>query len=71
MTVTSASPNQLRVQLRALADSYVYFAHLTGLPESTRFSDNYIDLEPGEARELILSDPNHELTSQALRLTWA
>ena len=71
MTVTSASPNELRVQLHAPATSYVYFAHLTGLQESARLSDNYIDLEPGETRDLVIEDPVNEIEPQTLRLSWA
>ena len=71
MTVTVDNPRQLRVTLRAPVNAYVYFAHLTGTPESTRCSDNYVDLEPGETRELIVSDTVHRLTPEALKLAWA
>jgi beta-mannosidase len=70
MTITVDSPHRLRVLLRAPASGYVYFAHLTGTSESTRYSDNYVDLEPGETRELVVVDPLHEIAPQALELAW-
>jgi len=70
MTVTIDSAHQLRVQLRAPRDAYVYFAHLTGTPESTRFSDNYIDVEPGESREIVVCDPLLEIAPKDLNLAW-
>ncbi len=70
MTVNAEGPHQLRVQLRAPATAYVYFAHLTGTPESTHYSDNYVDLEPGETREIVVRDPLHHLAPQDLHLSW-
>jgi hypothetical protein len=35
-----------------------------------RYSDNYIDLQPGETREIVVHDPLHELPSASLRLSW-
>ena len=34
-------------------------------------SDNYIDLMPGELRELAVSDPVCELKPEDVRLSWA
>jgi beta-mannosidase len=68
MTVDPAGSNELRVSLRAPSDGYVYFAHLTTPSESTRFSDNYFDLEPGQTREVTLTDPRRELTPGSLSL---
>src|SRR5262249_43826458 len=61
----------LRAVLSAPADCYVYFAHLTSPHETTRFSDNYLDLEPGTRRELTVYDAEHELTPAALTPGWA
>ena len=71
MTVDAASANELRVNLGAPSDGYVYFAHLTSPSESTRFSDNYFDLEPGESREVTVTDPRRELSPGSLSLGWA
>ena len=57
MTVAALSANEARVRLQAPEGSYVYFAHMLSPSASTRFNDNYIDLQPGEARELEVCDP--------------
>jgi hypothetical protein len=61
----------LRAQLTAPADGYVYFAHLASPYESTRFSDNYLDLEPAARRELTVHDPSRDLSPELLTLGWA
>jgi len=43
-----------RVHLRA--DAYAYFVHLAHPDERVRFSDNYLELEPGEERTIELSE---------------
>jgi beta-mannosidase len=43
-----------RVHLRA--DTYAYFVHLAHPDERVRFSDNYLELEPGEERTVELSE---------------
>jgi len=70
MSVQNVSAHELRVQLRAPATGYVYFAHLTGPHETTRYSDNYIDLQPGEARDVVVTDPIHALSSESVHLGW-
>jgi hypothetical protein len=39
--------------------------------ELVRYSDNWIDLEPGEARELSVEHPQRELRASELRLGYA
>ena len=46
---------ELRVRLRA--DAYAYFVHLAHADERVRFSDNYLELEPGEERTVVLTHP--------------
>ena len=46
---------ELRVRLRA--DAYAYFVHLAHPDERVRFSDNYLELEPGEERTVVLTHP--------------
>src|SRR5205085_354805 len=60
-----------RIQLHAPATRYVYFAHVTSPHETTRFSDNYFDLLPGEAREIVANDPTRSLRAEDFRLGWA
>jgi beta-mannosidase len=71
MQAEPRGPHELRVQLEAPPTGYVYFAHLVSRYPSTRFSDNYFDLRPGEVRQLNVSDAAHELSPDALRLGWA
>jgi beta-mannosidase len=68
MSTTAAGAHELSVSLRAPSNGYVYFAHLTSPSESTRFSDNYFDLEPGETREVVATDASRELTPGSLAL---
>jgi beta-mannosidase len=48
-----AGPRDLTVRVRATG--YAYFVAVGARDERIRFSDNYIDLEPGEERTLILT----------------
>jgi beta-mannosidase len=70
MAVSRIGADEVRVQLRAPETHYVYFAHLMSPYESTRFSDNYVDLQPGEMVEIVVHDPLRELTATDLRLGW-
>ena len=49
----------------------MYFAHLTSSSGLTHFSDNYFDLEPAETREVLVTDPLHDLAPGSLGLGWA
>ena len=71
MTVDPVDAHELSVSLRAPANGYVFFAHLTSPSESAHFSDNYFDLEPGENRRVRVTDPAHELPPGTLSLGWA
>ena len=71
LSTTVVSAHELEVQLSAPANRYVYFAHLVSTHPSARFSDNYVDLRPGETRQIRVSDTSHELTPESLRLGYA
>jgi beta-galactosidase/beta-glucuronidase len=71
MRVTRLSPHTARIHLEAPSTGYVYFAHVTSPRESTRFSDNFLDLQPGETYAVDVTDPMHELHPDTLRLAWA
>ena len=43
------------------AETYAYFVHVATRDERTRYSDNYIELEPGEERTITASVPDGEL----------
>ena len=53
--VEAVDDEQLVVRLRAAA--YAYFVHVAVPDERVRYSDNYIDLEPGEERTITLTAP--------------
>jgi len=63
--------HRLRVELAAPDGAYVSFAHLHVPDEHTRYSDNYLDLEPGARHELVLSNPRHPLDPSTLHLGYA
>jgi beta-mannosidase len=71
MQIHMLSAHELDVELAAPENGYVYFAHLVSRHPSTRFSDNYIDLVPGLVRSIRVSDAEHEITPDALRLGYA
>jgi beta-mannosidase len=71
MQVHMRSAHELDVELAAPENGYVYFAHLVSRHPSTRFSDNYIDIVPGLVRTIHVSDAEHEITPDALRLGYA
>ena len=63
-------PDPLTLQVTLHAETYAYFTHLLSRDEGARFSDNYLDLQPGESREVTvrLSKPAgpESLTLRAL-----
>jgi beta-mannosidase len=71
MQVSLRDAHALEVELAAPADGYVYFAHLVSRHRTTYFSDNYVDIAPGETRTLLVTDSQHALDADALRLGWA
>jgi beta-mannosidase len=70
LSVRQVSPHELQVELRAPTDGYVIFAHLLVPVEGTRFSDNYVDLEPGETRVLTITNDAVVLESGMVTLGW-
>jgi beta-mannosidase len=50
-----------RVVVRLRADAYAYFVHVAAPDERTRYSDNYIELEPGEERTITAGIPGGAL----------
>ena len=47
-----------RLSVRLRAGAYAYFVHLAHPDERTRFSDNYLELEPAEERTVVLTHPD-------------
>jgi beta-mannosidase len=69
-TISQRGPRELRVELRAPRDAYVFFAHLLVPHEATRYSDNYLDLEPGEARTIAVTNDDVPLGPELVTLGW-
>ena len=44
------------------ADRYAYFVHLAHPDERVRFSDNYLELLPGEERRVVVSGPADDVS---------
>ncbi|HEU4323542.1 MAG TPA: glycoside hydrolase family 2 protein [Roseiflexaceae bacterium] len=68
LRATTVDEHTLSMELRCAA--YGYFVHLDVAHEATRFSDNYIDLLPGQTRTITVSNPAIPLTPDMLRLGW-
>ncbi len=43
---------------------YAYFIHLSVPDEATSFDDNYFDLEPGESRTIVVTNPRRNPSAQ-------
>jgi beta-mannosidase len=48
-------------EVRLRADAYAYFVQVAVADETIRFSDNFVELEPGEERTITLSAPIEDL----------
>jgi beta-mannosidase len=70
VTVTRTGAHRLQVELVAPADGFVYFVHLFVAQEGTRYSDNYLDLEPGERRAIEITNPTASLAPEMVTAGW-
>lgn len=70
MTITSIRPHELRVELAGAPDAYALFVHLLVPHEATRYSDNYLDLAPGEVRVVTVTNPVVRLAPETVTLGW-
>jgi beta-mannosidase len=68
--VAQNSPHELRVEIVGSQDSYLVFVHLLVPHDATRFSDNYVDLAPGETRVLTVSNDRVPLTPEMVTVGW-
>lgn len=69
MTVTPIGNHELQVDLTAALDAYAYFVHHTVPHAATRFSDNYFDLEPGEQRQVRITNAATSLSASDVTLS--
>jgi beta-mannosidase len=68
LTLTSLDEHSLRAGLTAGA--FAYFVHLSSTEDNTRFNDNYFDLQPGEAKEILIENRAAILTPDKISLGW-
>jgi beta-mannosidase len=66
--ITPTGEHELRIRLEAPA--YAYFVHLEATDEGTRFSDNYLDLEPGQERMIYVTNETRTLVAKNIKLRW-
>ena len=55
-----------RLEARLLSEQFAYFVHLSTGLETTAFSDNYFDLEPGVAHTITVSDAHTDLRPEQI-----
>jgi beta-mannosidase len=60
--------HQLLVRLEA--PIYAYFVNLEVPHEATRFSDNYVDLVPGEKREILVTNEQRQIRPEMVHVRW-
>src|SRR5215217_6032597 len=60
--------HELSVHLTAPA--YAYFVHFETSDETLRLSDNYFDLEPGEERNIAVTNVERPLTPEMIKVRW-
>jgi len=68
MTITQTNAQELRVHLRA--PGYAFFVHLKVPVDQTKLDDNYFDMEPGEERSIVISNPVTALAPNMVTLGW-
>jgi beta-mannosidase len=66
--ITHTGEHELQVRLESPA--YAYFVHLEIPHEATRFSDNYLDLEPGRRRTISVTNEKRELEPENIKVSW-
>jgi beta-mannosidase len=66
--ITRTEEHELQVRLEAPA--YAYFVHLEIPAEATRFSDNYLDLEPGQGCTISVTNEKRELKPENIKVRW-
>ncbi len=66
--ITPTGEHELRIHLEAPA--YAYFVHLKVPDEATRFSDNYLDLEPGQERTISVTNQKRALEPENIKVRW-
>ncbi len=68
--VTTSQVDNHTVDVRLVASNYAYYVHLIVNVEGTRFSDNYLDLLPGEQCSVRVTNETQEVHPQDVAVRW-
>lgn len=66
VNVIETGPDRATIDIRA--DRYAYFVHVPTPAPGVRFSDNYLDLRPGEPREIEVRGLTADVPASSLRV---
>jgi beta-mannosidase len=68
--MTRRGEHEVAATLTAPADGYCWFVHLRHPEPTVRYSDNYIDLAPGESVTVVARDDTMALDPEAFTVAW-
>jgi beta-mannosidase len=64
------NPGERELVLRLRADAYAYFVEVGVADERVRYSDNFIEFEPGEERRITIQHPDAAIGIEDVMLRW-
>lgn len=67
---TRLSDHELEVTLTAPDDGYCWFVHLQRPVAATRYSDNYVDLAPGQSKTITVRDRTTMIDPDEITVGW-
>ena len=70
VTASVAQRDERTLDITLRTDGHAHFVHLLALGAGLRYSDNYIDLLPGEERTLTVSAEERALTPEQIQVHW-
>lgn len=68
--VNIASVNEHELHVNVRASTYAYFVHVIVPHEATQFSDNYFDLQTGDSRTVVVTNPAIALLPDSVIIAW-
>jgi beta-mannosidase len=68
--VATTAVDSNTVEVRLAARNFAYFVHLALPLENTTYSDNYLDLLPGEERLITVWNPVTEILPAMISVRW-
>jgi hypothetical protein len=64
------NPGEREFVVRLRADAYAYFVEVDVADERVRYSDNFIEFEPGEERRITIQHPDAAIGLEDVTLRW-